>query len=72
MAASTVCELCDGLEVKTARAKPHDQMLPMEEKRVFGRGHRGYVEQDYRCVECGARFTFSTDKNNKPWTLWRG
>ncbi len=69
----TICDPCKELSKKTHRAKPHDMLRKLEDVRIFiGSGSRGYEEQDYLCLDCQAKFTHSTDKNNLPWTLWQG
>ena len=47
--------------------------MKIDEPRLYkGRNARRYEEQDYQCLECKARFTQSTDKNDLAWTLWQG
>lgn len=68
-----ICELCAAQAAKTRTGKPHDRLIEMDPPRIFrGRPPARFEEQDYRCLTCGARFTHSTDRNDLPWTLWRG
>ena len=68
-----VCGLCAD-QAKIARnGKPHENLLKIDAPRIFkGAKSRGYEEQDYQCQECKSRFTYSSDKNDLSWTLWRG
>ena len=68
-----ICKQCSDLAEKKNRTKPHELLRKFDEARVFiGSGSRGYEEQDYQCLKCQAKFTYSTDKNDLPWTLWQG
>jgi len=67
------CSLCQNQAKKTHRGKPHQNLIKVDELRIFtGVGPRGYEEQDYRCLGCDAKFTKSTGKNDLAWTLWQG
>jgi len=67
-----ICALCEGQLKKRRQSKPHEQLVPVDEPRVFkGAGPRGFTEQDFQCRECSSKFTWSTDPNDLPWTLWR-
>ncbi len=68
-----VCDLCEGQSTKSRNSKPHENLIKVDEARIFkGKNPRGFEEQDYLCMECESKFTQSTDKNDLPWTLWRG
>lgn len=68
----TTCKLCDEQAKKTSSGKPHESLVKVDAVRVFkGMGPRGFQEQDYRCMICQAKFTWSTDKNDLAWTLWQ-
>jgi len=68
-----ICELCDDQVKKSRNGKPHDFLRKFDECRIFkGIRPRGYEEQDYRCLRCQAKFTWSSDRNNLAWTLWQG
>jgi hypothetical protein len=67
-----ICPQCDKQTGKSQGTKPHEYLRKVEERRVFGGGKNGFVEQDYQCVLCEAKFTHSTDKNDLGWTIWRG
>jgi len=68
-----ICELCEEQEMKSYVAKPHESLRKVDEVRIYkGVRPRWYQEQDYQCLACNAKFTQSTDKNDKHWTLWRG
>lgn len=67
------CSLCEEQSRKTHRGKPHQWLIKIDECRVFsGAGTRGHEEQDYKCLDCDSRFTWSTGKNDLSWTLWQG
>jgi len=69
----SICVLCEEQAKKTYVAKPHESLRKVDEVRIYkGIKRRGYQEQDYQCFICNAKFTQSTDKNDLPWTLWRG
>jgi hypothetical protein len=69
----SICNLCEEQAKKTGRQKPHQDLLKVDEARIFkGSGPRGFEEQDYQCLACRSKFTQTTDKNNLPWTLWNG
>lgn len=68
-----LCEQCEGQVKKTRNGKPHEGLIKVDACRIFtGKKPRGYEEQDYQCQRCQAKFTWSTDKNDLAWTLWRG
>ena len=68
-----VCGLCEAQAKKSRSGKPHEYLRKFDECRVYkGIRPRGYEEQDYQCLHCQAKFTWSTDKNALAWTLWRG
>lgn len=68
-----ICDLCEEQAKKTRSGKPHQQLVKIDEVRIFtGKKPRGFEEQDYQCMACQAKFTQSTDKNDLAWTLWRG
>lgn len=65
-----ICDLCEELSKKTRNAKPHENLIKVEEPRFFrGANSRGFEEQDFQCLTCKAKFTQSTNKNDLPWTL---
>jgi hypothetical protein len=71
--AMTCCDLCDKQSAKSKHGAPHEYMEKFGELRVFvSRGRLGYEEQDYQCLTCHARFTHSSNKNDRAWTLWQG
>jgi len=68
-----ICEQCEGQAKKSRGGKPHEYLEKIDEPRIFkGKNPGGYVEQDYQCRSCKAKFTQSSDKNDIPWTLWQG
>ncbi|MDW7644565.1 MAG: hypothetical protein SCI25_05940 [Desulfuromonadales bacterium] len=68
-----ICELCEEQAKKSRNGKPHGGLATMDAPRFFkGKNPQGFEEQDYQCLTCQAKFTHSTDKNDIPWTLWRG
>ncbi|AMV70429.1 hypothetical protein JCM30471_24240 [Desulfuromonas carbonis] len=68
-----ICGLCEEQSKKSRNGKPHDDLVKLDACRIFGgRSPRGFEEQDYQCLSCQAKFTHSTDRNDQPWTLWRG
>lgn len=67
------CGLCDEQTKKTRNGKPHDQLIKVDEPRIFkGTKPRGFEEQDYQCQTCSSKFTQSSNKNDLAWTLWQG
>lgn len=67
------CSLCQDQTKRTYRGKPHQDLIKVDEPRLFrGVIPRGYEEQDYKCQGCDSKFTQSTDKNDQAWTLWQG
>lgn len=68
-----ICTLCDKQAKRSPATKPHGLLKKLDDKRLFGgTGQKGFEEQDYECVQCQAKFTHSTDKNDFGWTLWQG
>lgn len=68
----TTCNLCSELAKKSRSTKPHEHLAKLDEPRIFQGGRaRGYEEQDYQCLECRARLTHSTNRNDYGWTLWQ-
>ena len=68
-----LCELCETQSKKSRNGKPHNFLAKVDEPRLFkGQNPRGFEEQDYECLTCGAKFIQSTDKNDIAWTLWQG
>lgn len=69
----SICEPCQKQEKKSRTGKPHEALAALAEPRIFnGVRARQFIEQDYQCQSCQARFTHSTNKNDLAWTLWRG
>lgn len=67
-----LCTLCEEQTKKTRNGKPHDDLIKVDEKRIFqGLKPRGFEEQDYQCLACKSKFTQSTDRNDLAWTLWQ-
>jgi hypothetical protein len=68
-----ICELCEEQAKKSLNGKPHENLMKVDEPRVFkGTPPRGYEEQDYQCLTCKSKLTRSTNKCDLAWTLWRG
>jgi len=68
-----ICGLCEKQAKKTRNGKPHECLIKVDAPRIFkGENARGFEEQDYQCLTCKTKFTWSTDKNDLSWTLWRG
>ncbi|MBE0596711.1 MAG: hypothetical protein IH614_05540 [Desulfuromonadales bacterium] len=68
-----ICTLCDKQDRKSHGTKPHEYLREQEERRIFGGAKKnGFTQQDYQCLQCRAKFTHSTDKNDFGWTLWQG
>lgn len=68
-----LCDLCMEQSKKTRSGKPHEYLEKVDESRIFkGSGPRNFAEQDYQCLKCQSKFTWSTSKNDLSWTLWRG
>lgn len=68
-----ICNQCEEQAKRSHNGKPHEKLIKVDEPRFFqGKKPRGYEEQDFQCLECKAKFTQSTDKNNLAWTLWQG
>lgn len=68
-----ICEQCEDQSKKTRNGKPHEQLVKIDEVRIFtGKKPRGFEEQDYQCMACQSKFTQSTDRNDLAWTLWQG
>jgi len=67
-----ICELCAAQSKKTHNGKPHEDLMEMDAPRIFGgKPPRGFTEQDYKCLSCESRFTWSTSRTDLAWTLWR-
>lgn len=67
------CSLCQDQSKLSRNGKPHVFLHKIAEPRIFkGAKPRGFVEQDYQCEVCKARFTHSTSKNDQAWTVWVG
>lgn len=67
-----ICQLCTEQSKKSAKADPHENLIKVDEPRIFkGQNPRGFEEQDYQCLTCKAKFTHSTNKNDVGWTLWQ-
>jgi hypothetical protein len=67
------CSLCQEQAKKSHRAKPHDDLIKVDESRIFtGNRSQGHEEQDFKCLGCKSKFTHSTGKNDLAWTLWQG
>lgn len=68
-----ICTSCDKQQKKPHGTKPHEALMQLDEQRIFGGAKKnGFAEQDYKCLQCGAKFTHSTDRNDFGWTLWQG
>lgn len=68
-----ICTRCEEQSQKTPKGKPHDHLIKVGMERTFeGKKPRGFEEQDYQCLTCNARFTWSSNRNDLAWTLWRG
>jgi hypothetical protein len=67
------CGMCEEQTKKSRNGKPHQYLGKTGEPRIFkGARSRGFAEQDYQCLVCQTKFTYSTSKNDLAWTLWRG
>jgi len=67
-----ICDSCKEQAKKARRGKPHDFLVEVDERRHFSGGAaRGHEEQDYQCLSCRAKFTWSNNKNDHTWTLWQ-
>lgn len=68
-----VCPGCAEQGKKSRNGKPHELLSKSGPARIFkGVSPRGFEEQDYSCLSCNAKFTHSTDRSDRPWTLWQG
>ncbi len=68
-----ICTLCEEQSKKSRTGKPHEHLTEVDAPRIFkGKNPQGFEEQDYQCLECAAKFTRSTSKNDLAWTLWQG
>ncbi len=68
-----ICFQCEEQSKKKFAGRPHDNLMTLGAVRIFqGKGPRGYEEQDYQCLTCNSKFTYSTNKNDLLWTLWMG
>jgi len=68
-----ICRQCEKQAIKYRGGKPHGFLVEVDESRIFkGNNNRGYEEQDYQCLMCKSKFSWSTNKNDLTWTLWQG
>jgi hypothetical protein len=68
-----ICVQCEEHSKKKLTGRPHENLVKIDALRIFkGKGSRGYKEQDYQCLTCNSKFTYSTNKNDLLWTLWMG
>jgi hypothetical protein len=68
-----ICSQCQKQSKKYRGGRPHEDLTKIDEPRIFiGNNLRGFKEQDYQCLECKSKFTWSTNKNDLTWTLWQG
>jgi len=68
-----ICDLCKEQSKRSRNGKPHESLKKVDDARVFqGKYPRGFEEQDYQCLACQSKFTWSTNKNDLAWTLWQG
>lgn len=68
-----ICNLCTEQSKKNRRSSPHALLIEVDDRRLFkGANARSYEEQDYRCLHCTTKFTWSNNKNDFAWTLWQG
>jgi hypothetical protein len=69
----TICVQCEDQSKKKSAGQPHEHLIKVDAARIFkGKKPRGYEEQDYQCLTCASKFTYSTNKNDLVWTLWMG
>ena len=67
------CDLCTEQAKKSRSGKPHSYLVKVDDARIFkGSGPRSFEEQDYQCLKCQSKFTWSTNRNDLSWTLWMG
>lgn len=67
------CSLCEEQAKKSRNSKPHENLIPVDDRRIFGgKKPQRFEEQDYQCTTCKTKFTHSTNANDIPWTMWRG
>lgn len=65
-----ICDLCKEQAKKQRYTDPHIFLQAVGEQRAFrGLPTGGFEEQDYICKRCGAKFTYSNDKNDYGWLL---
>ncbi|PLX99657.1 MAG: hypothetical protein C0623_09170 [Desulfuromonas sp.] len=68
-----ICDLCKAQTEKGKRETPHKDLVKVDERRFFkGAAPRSFEEQDYRCLLCSTKFTWSSNKNDHAWTMWQG
>ncbi len=68
----SMCEPCKEQQEKTRRGTPHENLVEIDDRRLFRGAHaRRYEEQDYRCLVCSSQFTWSSNRNDLAWTLWQ-
>jgi hypothetical protein len=68
-----ICPLCEKQNKKSPGTRAHEYLRELDTKRTFGGGKKnGFAEQDFQCLQCLAKFTHSTDRNDFGWTLWQG
>ena len=68
-----ICRQCEQQSKKYRGGKPHGFLIEVDERRIFkGNNNRGYEEQDYQCLMCKSKFSWSANKNDLTWTLWQG
>jgi len=65
-----LCDNCVKQATKLKRGSPHPDLETVGDVRIFG-SINGYREQDYQCVVCQTKFSFSTNRNDFAWTIWR-
>ena len=67
-----LCYLCNKQSAKSKYGSPHEYLRELGDARVFSGHHSvGFKEQDYQCLTCKSKFTFSTNKNDFAWVLWQ-
>jgi len=67
------CGHCKEQLKKSQRGGPHAQLAKIGEPRVFkGNNARRYEEQDFQCLVCRSKFTWSSNRNDIAWSLWQG
>lgn len=67
------CSMCEEQAKMARNGRPHQFLEKWGTARIFtGAKPRGFKEQDYQCLVCKAKFTYSNNKNDLTWTLWQG